>query len=194
MPHRAEPPAARPPPPRQQRGDPLAAPLGEAFGGGLLGRALGGLVAGAARGLGEQMEAAARATRGTYEDAAALLRSDPAVAARLGGGPVAVGPPVSQSSSSSSVNGRVTKRVALVVPVSSEASGRVATAQIVSIEEPGGRGSGGGAARLEITLLLPGGETLRVGGGGSGGGRGGSGGYGGGGDAPVIDAEFTEIK
>lgn len=103
----APPKPARPPPPQA----PLAPPL---FGNGLLGRALGGLVMNAAKGLSEQLAAAARETQNIYEAAAAAIEADSRVAAALGA--VSVGPPVSQSSSSSSVNGRVTKRVVLVSP------------------------------------------------------------------------------
>lgn len=90
--------------------EPPAPPL---FGGGLAGRVLGGLVGAAVKNLGEQMEQQARAARGVYEDAAAAIRASPEVSARMGGA-VTVGPAMSQSSSSSSVNGRVTKQVALV--------------------------------------------------------------------------------
>lgn len=88
-------------------------PLGPLFGDGFLGRAVGGMVASAVKSLGEQMAQQARETRGVFEDAAAAIRASPDVAARMGGA-VVVGDPISQSSSSSSINGRVTKRVVLV--------------------------------------------------------------------------------
>ena len=101
----------RAPPPPPPRGP--ASPLAPLFGEGLVGRALGGLVGAAVKSLGEQMEQQARAARGVYEDAAAAIRACPEVATRMGGD-VSVGPAMSQSSSSSSVNGRVTKQVVLV--------------------------------------------------------------------------------
>jgi len=129
----------RAPAPAQQQ-----SPLAPLFGDGLLGRALGGLAAGAIRSLGQQMEAAQRQTQGVYEDAAAAIRASREVADKMGG-PCSVGPPLSQSTSSSSVNGRVTKRVVLVLPVTG-AGGRVAQAQVVSTE------AAGGVSSCEITV------------------------------------------
>ncbi|KAI8469470.1 MAG: hypothetical protein J3K34DRAFT_393961 [Monoraphidium minutum] len=185
---RGGPPGGHRPPPPPPQPPALLSPFGD----GLLGRAAGGLLAAAAAGVARQMERQAAAARGVYEDAAAAVRSSPEVAAALGGA-VSVGPAASQSSASSSVNGRVTKRVAMVLPVSG-AGGRVAQAHVVSSEAPGA------PASTEITVVLPSGESIRVPLGGGGGGGGGSGGGGGGrggyqqqgGD--VIDAEYTDVR
>lgn len=164
----------------RQGGD---APLAPLFGDGLLARAVGGMVAGALRGLGEQLEKQARETRGVYEDAAVAIRGCPEVAARLGGA-VSVGGPMSQSSSSSNINGRVTKRVVMVLPVSGP-NGAFAQAQVISTE------TSGAPAATDIKVVMPTGESIQV--------SGGSGGSGGGRKryvqtGEVIDAEYTDVK
>ncbi|KIZ04794.1 hypothetical protein MNEG_3161 [Monoraphidium neglectum] len=168
--------------PLQQQQQQQQSPLAPLFGDGLLGRAVGGLVASAVKGLGEQMERQAREAQGLYEDAAAAIRASPEVAARMGGA-VTVGPAISQSSSSSSVNGRVTKRVSLILPVTGPGRS-MAQAQVVSSEGPGT------VSTTDIVVVLPGGDSIRVAGGRGGGGRPGAYQQGG----VVIDAEFQDIS
>ncbi|GIL44080.1 hypothetical protein Vafri_1631 [Volvox africanus] len=115
------------------------APLGpfSAGGGGLLpnlvGRAVGGLVANALSSLSAQLEEAAREQAGAYEEAVARLQGSAKLRVRLG--TVTVGPVMSQSSSTSSINGVVTKQVALTMPVYGSL-GISGTAQVNLVQGP----------------------------------------------------------
>lgn len=152
------------------------------FGGGLLGRVASGVLTQAARSLASTLEAQAREAADVRGAAEAALKRSPELAARLGGADFEVGPPMSQSSSSVSINGRAEKRVALVLPLVDGRTGRVlATARVdarpPAAGEGGGRGGDGGGVKVlealpvDVVVTLPTGETLRVGGGGGGGRR-----------------------
>uniref|UniRef100_A0A061REU6 Uncharacterized protein n=1 Tax=Tetraselmis sp. GSL018 TaxID=582737 RepID=A0A061REU6_9CHLO len=105
--------------------------FGSFFGGGLLGRAAGSVLGSAVRAMGEQMAEVSRQSEGVQRRAAMAIQSSREVSDRLGGA-VEVGTPVSQSSMSSSINGRVSKKVTLVLPVSGPRG--LAQAQVESIE------------------------------------------------------------
>ncbi|KXZ45345.1 hypothetical protein GPECTOR_56g442 [Gonium pectorale] len=136
-------------PPRQE------APIVPGFGGGLLpnlvGRAVGSLLSSAVSSLSAQLEEAARAQAGECQ---------------------AEG----QSSSSSSINGVVTKQVVLLLPVYGSA-GASGTAQVSVVEgpsQPGGR-------TMTITVRTPDGGVVVVDDGPPGGGS-------------VIDVEYRELR
>lgn len=202
---------------RQQQKD-AEQSLSKALGGGLFGRVASGVLSSAARSIASSLEAQQRETADVRAAAEAALKSSPDLSARLGGVEFEVGPTMSQSSSSMSVNGRTEKRVALVVPLVDGRSGRVLATARVDASPPassssGGRDDGAGtrvldAIPVDVTVTLPTGETLKVGRGG--GGRGGGGGgrttatagagasssrqpRGGGTTGEVIDAEFKEL-
>lgn len=107
----------------------LSAPCTDRFGGGgimgnLLGRALGGIISQ----VGQQMQEAGQAGQEVRAKAAAMIEGSGQVRRRLGGS-VRVEGPVSQSIMTSSINGRASRRVTLVLPVVG-VSGRVAQAQV----------------------------------------------------------------
>ena len=125
-PKRQEPP---PPPP------PLTGPgqlLPQLFGTGLLGRAIGGLVASAIQQVGKQLEQAAASSSSLYDSASARVLSSQKLRAQMGGD-VQVGPIMGQSMSSVSINGVSTKTINLTFPVFSS-SGQTAQAQVQSLE------------------------------------------------------------
>lgn len=70
------------------------------------------------------------------------------------GGSVQVMPAVSQSSSSSSINGRSSQTVTLIVPVVG-ANGRTAQAQVRAVEA-----AGSGRPQLSVSVRLPNGQTV----------------------------------
>ncbi|GIL87429.1 hypothetical protein Vretimale_1661 [Volvox reticuliferus] len=161
------------------------APLGSFSGGGgllpnLVGRAMGGLVANALSSLSAQLEEAAREQAGAYEEAVARLQGSAKLRARLG--TVTVGPVMSQSSSTSSINGVVTKQVALVMPVYGSL-GISGTAQVNLVQGP----QHPGGQTVQIAVRTSDGANIVVddgvqGGIGSRSGRG-----------TVIDVEFREV-
>lgn len=102
--------------------------------GGLLGRAVGGVLRSAAGALAEQLQQAAQQVADVQDRAARVIEGSAKVRAALGGS-VRVGPPMSQSSMSQSINGRVSKTVTLLMPVAG-ANGQ--TAQV---------GAGSGASK-----------------------------------------------
>ncbi|GAX82420.1 hypothetical protein CEUSTIGMA_g9848.t1 [Chlamydomonas eustigma] len=126
--------------------------LPQLFGGGLLGRALGGVVASAINQIGQQIEQASRESSGAYESAASRIISSQKLKSYLG--EVRVGPIISQSVSSSSINGQVTKSVNLVFPVYS-AAGLTAQAQVVSKES-------NATARSSVVVRLPDGRSIQI--------------------------------
>lgn len=169
--------ASRKPAPRQTPDD-----LGLSTGGGgllpnLVGRAMGGLISGALSSLTKQLQEAAKEQQGVYEEAAERIRTSAKLRTRLGN--VTVGPLMSQSSSSSSINGRVTKQIVLLMPVYG-AGGDGGTAQVAVTEGPQGRS-------MQISVRTSDGAVVVVDDGGSGGG-------GPGGRGSVIDVEYREVK
>jgi hypothetical protein len=160
--------------------------LSKMLGGGLLGRVASGVLSSAARSLASTLEAQQREAADVRGAAEAALKASPDLAARLGGAEFEVGPTLSQSSSSVSINGIAEKRVALVVPLVDGRTGRVlATARVDARVPPGSGGRGGGAddggsggtrvldaIPLDMTVTLPTGEAFKVGGGGRRGGGG----------------------
>ncbi|GFR39896.1 hypothetical protein Agub_g401, partial [Astrephomene gubernaculifera] len=145
----------------------------------LIGRAVGGLLSSALSSLSAQLEEAAREQAGAYQEAVARIQGSAKLRARLGS--VTVGPVMSQSSSSSSINGVVTKQVALMLPVygSLGASGTAQVTVVEGAQQPGGRS-------MQIMVRTLDGGIITVD---DGPGAGGSGGR-----SNVIDVEFREVK
>lgn len=147
---------------RRQRRD-VYRPEQEAFGGGLvgglLGRAVGGMLRSAVGALGEQLREAQEQVADVQERAARVIQSNSKLQARMGGS-VRVMPAVSQSSMSSSINGRTSKTLTLVMPVVG-AGGQAAQAQVQYVE--GDRAG----QELSISVRLPNGEVLDLDGGSS---------------------------
>lgn len=160
-----------------QRGNELGREL---FGGGLMGRAMGGLVGRALRSVGEGLAEASRQAEEVQAQAAAAIESDSRVRSALGGS-CQVGSPMSQSSMTQVINGRSSRRVSLVMPVQG-ANGRMAQAQVEFTDS-----SETTAQDLTATVRLPDGTTVRIKGGGSGGG---SSSYAAG---QTIDVEWREL-
>lgn len=149
--------------------------------GGLLGRAVQGVLGSVMRTASEQLARSARESQTIYEHASSSIRNSSVLASKMGG-PVSVGPPLSQSMSSSNINGVVTKRVTLMAPVYGP-GGAAATAHISSVE-------GQSHTQITITVRLATGQTVLIGDeGGKGQGR-----HSHGIKGEVIDAEFTELK
>lgn len=99
--------------------------LGGGLVGGLLGRAAGAVLRSAVKGLGEQMRQAQEQVADVQDRAARIIESSSKLRQALGGSVQAM-PPVSQSSMSQSINGRMTKTVTLLLPV----AGANGTAQV----------------------------------------------------------------
>jgi len=153
--------------------------MSQMFGGGLIGRALGGVVASAINQIGQQIEQASKESSGAYEDAASRIISSRKLRSYMG--EVRVGPIISQSLSSSSINGQVTKSVNLIFPVYS-AAGLTAQAQVVSQESSASK-------RSSVVVRLPDGKNIQIED------RHSSGGQEDGYDATqTIDVEFKEVK
>lgn len=93
--------------------------------GGLFGGLIGGLVNQAVKGLAKEVEKTAAQTRSVSETAAMRIEQSQRIRERLG--PVTVGPAMSQSISSSNMNGRLNKTISLMMPV--YGSGRLPVAQ-----------------------------------------------------------------
>mmetsp|Transcript_3200 Transcript_3200/g.8031 ORF Transcript_3200/g.8031 Transcript_3200/m.8031 type:complete len:282 (-) Transcript_3200:133-978(-) len=150
--------------------------LGQLVGGGLVGRMAGAMLGSAVKAMGEQMAAAGRAVADVENRARDAIESDSRVL-DLMGGRVEVGPPMSQSSMSSSVNGRVTKQVTLLLPVSG-ARGR-GQAEVVASEGEEG------ITQMRIQVRTPDGSTVAVDGSGGSGKHASTG--------RVIDAEWKDL-
>lgn len=110
--------------------------FGEGGGGGplsgLLGRAVGGMVATAVNQIGKQLQAAAEEAEDTYSAASSRVRGSRRLQEALGvggGGNLQVGPVVSQGVSSSSINGVTSKNINLVFAVFAS-NGQAAQAQV----------------------------------------------------------------
>lgn len=123
--------------------------------GGLVGRAVGGLVGGAIREMGKQMQQAAQQSEEIRSRAAAVIETSSQVRNRLGPG-VRVGLPVSQSSMTQVINGVSSRRVTLLLPVSSSRGPAQADVSFVEGGQAGREGD------LSIRLRLPSGEVLDV--------------------------------
>jgi len=149
------------------------------FGGGLLGRAAGSMLGSAIKAVGDQMAEAGRQAEGIRQRATSAIEASSAVREHLGSG-VQVGPPMSQSTMSSSINGRVSKTVSLIMPV----VGSRGTAQaIVEATE-----SGDSVSDMNIQVRMPSGAIVNVRDTGDGpGGPGGASGR-------IIDAEWKEVQ
>lgn len=91
----------------------------------MMGKLISPLVSGMASTLAETMAEQQRTTEGVMDDARAYLLGDPAVTNLLGNS-ISLGAPFSQSSSTTSINGRTQTRVELAMPVNGPlASGTV---------------------------------------------------------------------
>lgn len=149
------------PPTRQrerQRGGDVFRPEDLGFGGGLvgglLGKAVGGLLRSALGGLGEQLRQAAEQVADVQDRAARLIEGNSKLRGKLGGS-VQVMPPISQSSMSSSINGKMAKTVTLVMPVMG-ANGTNAQAQVQYQE------GDGAADELTVVVRMPNGEVVKL--------------------------------
>jgi len=124
---------------------------GEMFGG-LMGRTVGSLIGSVFRGLSEQLAETQRQTRDVYAEAADRVQKSEEIRSALGS--VTCGAPFSQSSSSQSINGVITKRTALEFPVSgTRGSGMVQ----VDATEDADR-----IRNIRINVRLSSGRTIRV--------------------------------
>jgi len=83
----------------------------------MFGGLVGPLFSSAMSGLAESMKEQQQTIDSLLEDAAAYLNGDDAVVQLLGGDPVSVGSPFSQSSSTTSINGKSTTRIDMAFPV-----------------------------------------------------------------------------
>jgi hypothetical protein len=93
----------------------------------MMGRLVTSLVGSMASSLAETMAEQQRTTEELLSDAQRLLVLDDRVIQALGGEPILVGAPFSQSSSSTSINGKTTKRVQASFPVQGASRNGVAT-------------------------------------------------------------------
>ena len=167
---------AKPPRAPERRQQPPEADFGGGLVGGLMSRAVGGLLRGALGMIEGQLAAAQEQAEGVQSRAAAVIEGSARLRERLGG-PVRVLEPMAQSSMTSIINGRSTRTITLLLPVVG-ADGRAAQAQVDYAE-------GAGADGLQVVVQLPSGETLDLSGGGGGGGPGGGGG--------TIDVEWRTV-
>ena len=150
------------PPPRilNDRDEPdISALLKPVFGDGLLGRTAGAVFGAGLKAVAGQMRSAAAASAQVQDEAAALVESDPRVAAALGG-PVRCGPPFAVSSSSQNINGVSSSSTSMQFMVEG-ATGRAAPVEVQS-------SNGRVVARVRLNS---GDVVLSSGGGGGGSGR-----------------------
>lgn len=96
---------------------------------------MGGLVNQAVKGLAKEMQKTAAETRSVSETASLRIQQSQRIQQRLG--PVTVGAAMSQSMSTSSINGRVSKTISLVMPVMGAGGMPVAQAQVTQVEAAG---------------------------------------------------------
>ena len=96
---------------------------------------MGGLVNQAVKGLAKEMQKTAAETRSVAETAALHIQQSERIRQRLGA--VTVGPAMSQSSATSSINGRVSKTISLLLPVYGAGGLPVAQAQVTQVEGAG---------------------------------------------------------
>lgn len=117
--------------------------------GGMIGPLLGGMLSNLAETAASQEELVEAA----FRQAVACVSADAAVAEALsGGGPVTVGRPFAQASSSSSINGETTTRVELSFPVAGSRTQGVG--RLVATSKGGGGGGGGGITSPPALQLL----------------------------------------
>lgn len=175
---------------QEQRGAPLYRPEDDRqlpqfpAPGGLFGGLMGGLVNQAVKGLAKEMQKTAAETRSVSETAALRIQQSPRIQQRLG--PVTVGPAMSQSMSTSSINGRVSKTISLIMPLMGAGGLPVAQAQVTQVEAAGQVDSCRIAVRMPEgdTVVLDDEEPFSSGGGSVSGQQFGE----------VVDAEFRDIK
>ena len=91
-----------------------------------------------------------------------MIESDPRVRDRLGGSAQCLAP-MSQSSMTQSINGRVSKVVTLVLPIVGAGGRAAAQAEVRWVENADAAGE-----QLSVSVRLPNGEVVRVDGGGRG--------------------------
>lgn len=96
---------------------------------------MGGLVNQAVKGLAKEMQKTAAETRSVSETAALRIQQSRRIQQRLG--TVSVGPAMSQSMSTSNINGRVSKNINLLLPVFGAGGMPVAQAQVTQVEVAG---------------------------------------------------------
>jgi hypothetical protein len=98
----------------------LPRPAEDAFGGGLvgglMGRAVGSMLRSAMGALGEQLREAQEQVADVQDRAASAIQASSRLRQRMGG-EVRVGPAMSQSSSTSIINGQMSRNVTLIMPV-----------------------------------------------------------------------------
>lgn len=130
----------------------------DAFGGGLvgglLGRAVGGMLRSAVGALGEQMRQAQEQVADVQDRATRIIETNSRLRDALGGS-VRAQPPVSQSSMSQSINGRMSKTVTLIMPV--VGSRGMAQAQVQYVE-----GGNSGGDQLTVSVRLPNGQVINL--------------------------------
>jgi hypothetical protein len=106
----------------ERRGTPTGTPKGELlskemseqiFGKGLMGKLATKAVNSAAKALGEQLSAAQEGVEIVYEESTRAVKLDGGLISALGGGTIECGPVMSQSSSSSNINGQKTTYVSI---------------------------------------------------------------------------------
>ncbi|KAI3435896.1 hypothetical protein D9Q98_001954 [Chlorella vulgaris] len=165
---------------RRRQQDIFQPPEG-AFGGGLMGgllnKAVGSMLRSAVGALEGQLREAEEQTAEVEDRAARLITGSSKLRQRLGA--VRVGPAMARSSSMTSINGRASSQVTLVLPVEGE-RGQVAQAQVQYVA-----GGSAVADQLSVAVQLPNGEVVELGGGGSSGSSGGSG--------QVIDVDWKSV-
>ena len=105
------------------------APLGIRMMGKMVAPMISGMASTLAEGLAEQQ----KTTEKLLEDATGYIVNDPDVLSALGGEPIRVGSPFSQSSSTTSINGKMQSRIELGVPVSGRSGS--GTARILSTQD-----------------------------------------------------------
>ena len=123
------------------------------FGDGLMGKAISGLINNAASGLKEQMSVAAEASAVTYDSAVRACRIDSRIRNALGSDFTAT-PPMSQMSSSTSING-VSATQTTVGFLLQSSSARRAQVQAVST-------TANGVTTVDATIAMDGGEQFTI--------------------------------
>ena len=137
----------------------IAADIGrQLFGGGLLGRVMGGVLSSAIRSAAAQMEQAAEAAAALQEQAARVVEGSTELRNKVGGR-VKILPPISQFSGLTNINGAVRQRTALIMPLADERGRIVGEATAEQIQ---GADSKGNAPRLDITVVLNDGRTVEL--------------------------------
>ncbi|KAL6776275.1 hypothetical protein ACKKBG_A20485 [Auxenochlorella protothecoides x Auxenochlorella symbiontica] len=144
---------------RQTPGRPDPSDMGrQLFGGSIMGRMLGGLVSSALSSVAEQMAQASEAAAATQERSARLVQSS-AELRRLLGGPATLLGPISQASTSTSINGVRRQRIILTMPVA-DTGGRIVGEALAEREL--GEGPRDQAGPLELTVRLSSGKIVRL--------------------------------